>query len=297
MNNATISRRRFIAVAASALTGPAAVAASEPQLWTGLALGAEVRIVLRGATPQQAARAFAKVEAGLRQVEEHFSLYRDSALTRLNRTGRLSHPPPAMLQVFRLSAEIHLATGGVFDPTIQPLWLAVAGSGDTEGARRLVGWQRVKVSKEEIALEPGMLLTFNGIAQGHAADKVAALLQGEGFGNVLIDAGEIVGLGTRPGGHPWRAAIALPEGRIVGEAGLCNRALATSSPLGTRIGSGRPHILDPRRDAAPAWQLASVSAHRAALADGLSTAFCLLDWPAIQQALALFPEARLEAVV
>lgn len=292
-----MNRRRFLAIAASTLAAPAAAAATEPQEWTSLALGAEVRITLSGATPQQAARAFAKVEARLRGVEDHFSLYRDSALTRLNRTGHLVHPPPAMLDVFRLSAEIHAATGGLFDPTIQPLWLAVARSEDVEGARRLIGWDRVQASEEEIALAPGMQLTFNGIAQGHAADEVAALLQAEGFGDVLIDTGEIIGLGIRPDGHPWRAGIALPDGEVVGQAGLSNRALATSSPLGTRIGSGRPHILDPRSDSAPAWRLASVSAHRAALADGLSTAFCLMDRPAIQQALDRFPEARLEALI
>lgn len=297
MRRSMMNRRRFLAIAASALAAPAAAAVTEPQKWTGLALGAEVRITLSGATPQHAARAFAKVEARLRSVEDHFSLYRDSALTRLNRMGHLAHPPPAMLEVFRLSAEIHAATGGLFDPTIQPLWLAVAGSEDVEGARRLIGWGRVEVSEQEVALEPGMQLTFNGIAQGHAADEVASLLQAEGFGDVLIDTGEIIGLGVRPDGHPWRAGIALPDGEVVGQAGLSNRALATSSPLGTRIGSGRPHILDPRGDAAPAWRLASVSAGRAALADGLSTAFCLMDPPAIRQALDRFPEARLEALI
>jgi thiamine biosynthesis lipoprotein len=292
-----MNRRRFLAIAASTLAAPAAAAVTEPQVWSRLALGAEVRITLRDATPQLAARAFAKVESRLRIVEDHFSLYRDSALTRLNRTGRLAHPPPAMLQVLRLSAEIHAATGGMFDPTVQPLWLAVAGTGDVEGARRLIGWRRVRVSEQEIALEPGMQLTFNGIAQGHAADEVAALLQGEGFGDVLIDTGEIIGLGARPDGYPWRAGIALPNGDVVGQAALSNRALATSSPLGTRIGSGRPHILDPRGDGPPAWQLASVSAGRAALADGLSTAFCLMDRPAIHKALDRFPEARLEALI
>lgn len=292
-----MNRRRFLAIAAGTLATPAAATVLEPQVWSSLALGAEVRITLRGATPEQAARAFAKVEARLRNVEDHFTLYRESALTRLNRTGRLTHPPPAMLQVFRLAADIHTATGGLFDPTIQPLWLAVARSGDVEGARRLIGWHRVQVSEQEIALEPGMQLTFNGIAQGHAADEVASLLQGEGFDDVLIDTGEIIGLGARPGGHPWRADIALPNGDVVAQAGLSNRALATSSPLGTRIGSGRPHILDPRRDAAPAWRLASVSAGRAALADGLSTAFCLLDRSSIQGALDRFPEARLEALI
>lgn len=292
-----MNRRRILAIAAAALVPPAASAASEPHVWTNFALGAEVRLTLRGITPHHAARTFAKVEAVLRTVEEHFSLYQDSALTRLNRTGRLSHPAPAILGVFRLCGKIHDATQGLFDPTVQPLWLAVASSGDTEAARRLVGWRRVHISDDEISLDPGMQLTFNGIAQGHAADEVAALLRQDGYEDVLIDTGEVMGLGKRPDGEPWRAAIALPDGTIVGRSGLSNRALATSSPLGTRVGNGKPHILDPRRDAQPVWRLAAVSAREAAVADGLSTAFCLMDRSAINRALACFASARLETLI
>lgn len=294
-----MNRRRFLAITAAAATAsPAhAMAEPEPQEWNGVALGAEVRIVLGGATPRHAARIFGKVAAELRRVEEHFSLYRDSGLTRLNRMGRWSYPPQAVLDVVRLSGEVHAATEGLFDPTIQPLWLAVAMSGDVASARSLVGWSRVHVAPDEIAIEPGTQLTFNGIAQGHAADAVADLLVSEGFSDVLIDAGEIAALGTRPGGEPWQAAIAMPDGRIAGRAALSNRALATSSPLGTRIGAGGPHILNPRETAAPVWQLAAVSAPRAALADALSTAFCLMDRAAIARALARFPEARLEVLI
>jgi thiamine biosynthesis lipoprotein len=289
-----MNRRRFLAIAAAL---PATHAwAGEPQEWRSVALGAEVRIVLNGAAPQQAQRSFARVAAALRRVEGHFSLHRDSELTRLNRTGRLSHPPPAMLGLFRLAGEVHAATGGMFDPSIQPLWLALATSGDVEAARALAGWNRVRMAADEIALEPGMQLTFNGIAQGHAADEVADLLRAEGFTDVLIDTGEIAALGARPGGDPWRAAIAMPDGTVIGRSSLTNRALATSSPMATRIGAGAPHILNPH-GGAPLWRLASVSAPRAALADSLSTAFCLMERAAIDAALGRFPRARLEALI
>lgn len=301
MTPAASTRRRFIAIAAAVLGAPAAARLLQqrheaPQLWTGVALGAEVRIELLGATPQRAQRLFARISRLLESVEEHFSLYRDSALTRLNRTGRLAYPPPALQEIFELSGRVHAATGGAFDPTIQPLWLALATAGDVAAARARTGWPRVRFASDEIALEPDMQLTFNGVAQGHAADQVAALLRTEGFANVLIDTGEIAGLGVRPDHRPWQAAIALPDGTVIGETSLSDRALAVSSPLGTRIGNGLPHIVDPH-GGAPRWQLVAVSASRAAVADALSTAFCLMDRRAIAHALAHFPEARIESLM
>ena len=288
------TRRRFLTLTAAALACPAR--AEAPQVWDGRALGAAARIVLTGAPPRHARRVFAKVERALARIEAQFSLHVDSALTRLNRDGRLAHPGPEIVALFDLADRVHRATGGAFDPSVQPLWLALATGGDTAAARTLVGWERVRVSPEAIRLDPGMALTFNGIAQGAAADRIAALMRAEGFGDVLIDVGEIAGLGLSPRGVPWRAGIVLPDGTEVGRAALRDRALATSAPGGTRIGSrsgpGSGHILDPRGGAAR-WRLAAVTAPSAALADALSTAFCVMDRHQIDAALAAFPQARL----
>ncbi len=288
-----MNRRRFLAIAAAGLAAAPACAAG-PAVWTGRALGADARIVLHGADPARAPRIFAGVEAALRQVEAHFSLHADSALVRLNRDGRLARPAPEMRALFDLASRVHAATGGVFDPSIQPLWLATANGGDTAAARALTGWPRVRVGETEIALSPGMALTFNGIAQGHAADRIAALLRAEGFGNVLIDMGEVMALG-RNGSRAWRAAIAAPDGEELARIGLTDRALATSSPMGTRIGGGAPHILHPA-GLPSRWSTVAVSAADAATADALSTAFCLMDRDEIHLALAAFPDARIEAL-
>lgn len=289
-----ITRRRFLAIAAVSLSSPASAAGV--QEWTSTAMGAEVRIALAGATASQAFRIFPKIDGVLGRIEAQFSLHRDSELSRLNRIGRLAYPPPQMLDVFAAATAVHDATGGLFDPSIQPLWLAAATGGDVSQARSYLGWRRVKVSRSEISLEPGMQLTFNGIAQGFAADCVAGLLREQGFTNVLIDTGETMAMGQRPSGGAWRAAIAMPDGAIVKRLGLIGRALATSSPRGTLIGNGEPHIINPHGDP-PRWQLASVSAPRAAVADALSTAFCLMERADIDMALGKFPGTQLEALV
>nr|WP_325166430.1 FAD:protein FMN transferase [Thermohalobaculum xanthum] len=147
---------------------------------------------------------------------------------------------------------------------------------------------------------PGMALTLNGIAQGAVADRVAALLRAEGLTDLLVDMGEIAGLGHRPDGTPWQAGIADPGGALQARVGLSDRALATSAPMGTVLDAGGAvgHILDPRGGhAAPGWRLVSVSAPKAALADGLSTAFALMERPRIDAALARHPETRLEVLI
>ena len=76
---------------------------------------------------------------------------------------------------------MHRATGGAFDPSVQPLWQALARGGDVEAARALTGWERVTIG-QDITLAPGQALTFNGIAQGFATDVVTDLLASRGFG-------------------------------------------------------------------------------------------------------------------
>lgn len=288
-----IPRRRFLALSACALALPAA-AAAPPQVWRGAAMGADVTLRVEGVDVPAARAFFAEAARSLRGVETAFSLHRGSDLARLNALGRLAHPPADMVALLGLAGRVHDATGGAFDPTVQPLWQARRLGADEGAALALVGWNAVAVSEAEVRLaRPGMALTLNGIAQGFAADRLAEVARRHGLAEVLIDAGETRATGPRD----WQAAIAGTDGRILRRLTLRDRALATSAPFGTRIGpqGDRPHILDPR-GAGPRWALASVSAPDAALADALSTAFCVMDRPAIDRALAAFPGARLEAL-
>lgn len=286
----TLPRRRFLILSACTLALPAA-AAPPAQIWRGNAMGAEVTLRLDGAGTRQARSFFAEAERALRQTEAAFSLHRESELTRLNRTGLLRHPSAAMREVLDLSGRLHGATGGAFDPSVQPLWLARAMGADEGAARRLTGWGRVRWDADAVRLAPGMALTFNGVAQGWATDRLAAVAASHDLASLLIDAGEQRAIGTRA----WETGIAAPEGAILRRISLRGRALATSSGMGTRIGpqGDRSHILDPRGDRLPHGTVA-VSAPLAALADGLSTAFCVMDAAGMRAALAGLPGCRLE---
>ncbi len=160
---------------------------------------------------------------------------------------------------------------------------------DLEAAMALVGWHNVHFESSRITVGRGQSLTFNGIAQGYITDKIAALLRGHGLSDVLVDMGEVMGLGNRPDGTPWKLGVAAPDGQILHRVELSDRALATSATHGTVLAGG-PHILDPKGDGGQPV-LVSVSAPSAALADGLSTALCLTD--ETQRVLSQFPKAEL----
>ncbi len=285
-----MNRRRFLTVTAAALA--TRVDASEVAEWQGTGFGAALSLRLVGADVVRARRTFRRIETEIARIEARFSLFRDSELVRLNRDGRLAWPSEDFRALTALAGRVHDATGGAFDPTVQPLWTAIASGANIAAARALTGWWQVSHAPAEIRLSRGQALTFNGIAQGWAADRIAALLRTEGYSDALIDMGEVQALGQRAGGGGWRATIAGPHGETLAETRLTNRALATSSPRGTLI-DGKPHILSPDGRAA-LWSTVSVSAPRAAVADALSTAFCLMNRTEIATALAVFPGARLE---
>ncbi|WP_288951575.1 FAD:protein FMN transferase [uncultured Paracoccus sp.] len=287
-----MNRRRFLLVTACAALPARAWAA--PQEWRGRAMGADVTLRLRGASPTQARSFFGEAARVLAHVESLFSLHRDSDLTRLNRDGRLRFPASGMIELLTLSGRLHEATGGAFDPTVQPLWVVRARGEDETTARTLVGWDAVRWSRTEVRLtRPGMALTFNGLAQGWAADRLAGAAVRHDLTDLLIDTGEIRALGTRR----WPVTLADTAGAAYRRIRLCDRAVATSSPAGTLIGPrGLPHILAPGGGGV-LWDTISVSAATAAMADGLSTALCLMQPDVACGALRRLPGCRIELAV
>ena len=260
-----ITRRRALKIFAAAATVPTASFAQDRRY----ALGADVSMNLRG--PDEittAARAAAWAE--IDRIEDLFSLYKESDLTRLNRDGVLRNPAPEFVELLNLCDTLHHATGGRFDPTVQPLWLAHARGGDVAAARGKTGWHRVEVADDVVRIADGQSLTLNGIAQGYATDRVTKVLKGHGLTHALVNIGEYSALSG-----PWQLGLSDPAFGQLGQFTLTDRATATSSPAAMRLPDGTAHIIDPTGASdIPQWSTVSVCAPSAAIADGLSTALC-----------------------
>lgn len=285
-----LSRRRLILVSACAAgvgvlprPGRAQVPVAR---WTGVALGAGAELRLVGVTPAEAGPVFAAIEAELARCEAIFSLYReDSQIAQLNRDGRLDDPAPEMLALLTQARAVHRRTGGLFDPTVQPLFdlyarHAARGTQPAQDQLRQaldhVGFDRLRFDAGGVMMPNDMRLTLNGIAQGAITDRVAALLHAEGLHNVLVDMGEIRGQGGGPDGQGWPVRLDHGAVPVPGQV-LRGHAVATSCLVGTMIG-GVGHILHPRLGAVPPrLNAVSVVAGSAALADGLSTGAALMD--------------------
>lgn len=296
-----LTRRRALTIAAAALACPAS-ARAPLHVETGVALG--TRVTLRLSHPDAPSLAAAALTE-ISRLEDIFSLYRpQSALSRLNRMGQLSAPPPELLECLSLAGAVHQASDGRFDPTVQPIWRLQAAAAEAghpvtaqarAAARNVVGWSKLTLSPEEITLPQGGALTLNGIAQGYIADRVAAFFVTRGLSDILIDTGELRALG-----HDPRTRAAWPVRYASGgQTQLAQRALATSSPFGMRlpVDPSQSHILDPRtgHSMTSQWTTISVSSDSAAVADAVSTAACLCETRKVVVELCnRFPTTKLE---
>lgn len=277
-----LCRRRFLFLSAAALlAGPAGAGTA---CWQMEIFGGTVTVELRG-PDALAPKVFRAIAGLLAEIDAAASLFRpDSALVRLNAEGRLDNPPPILVDLCHLAARLHHDTGGCFDPTVQPLWRALAEGKPAAPAARLIGWNKVTLSPG-IRLAPGQALTFNGLAQGYAADRVVRLLRRAGYRQVLVDMGEYAAIDG-----PFDIGIEDPDAGPVARRKLQSAAIATSSPGALRIGPAC-HILGPAGEP-PLWSTVSVEAWTAARADGFATAFCLMPESTIRAVMQRLPDLR-----
>lgn len=261
----TLNRRRFLTISACFAGAPSI---AQAETWTGRAFGAEINITLTGPR-DRTSKALQLARGMIVRLERAFSLYdQSSELVHLNSVGQLA-PSPEFLALMQIADRVHALTGGLFDPTVQPLWRALHTGCDVEAAQRLVGWSRVRVTSDLITLAPGQALTLNGIAQGFASDRVSDALADLGFHQTLVNIGE-----HRARGGPWKLALDDPEHGRMGILSLTEGAIATSSPLTTDI-LPAGHIVHPVQPAH--WSTVTVEAETAAEADALSTGLVMAE--------------------
>lgn len=256
---------------------------------TLIGFGTTLTLQAGHADAAQLAQALDAGVAALREIEQQMSLFDPaSALSRLNRDGRLAAPPPALLQLLRTARALAHSSDGAFDVTVQPLWEVFAQAQrqgrlptaqQVAAARTKVDWRRLLIEDDAIRLAaPGMGVTLNGIAQGYAADRVRQVLRTHGVRHALVDAGELAPLGRNAQVQPWSLGIADPHAasRLLARLLADGRCIATSADDQTHFSADHRHhhIFDPRTGySPPALSSVTVAADSGALADALTKVF------------------------
>lgn len=306
----TVGRRRLMIMAAVLPLAAWRVqqsAEAAPLRWQGLAMGAPASLVLHhGGDTAGAQTALTATLAELSRLEGMFSLFRaDSVLSQLNRAGRVDNVPPEFVALLHTALDMAARSGGVFDPSIQPLWslyfnhFVVGGNTQPPAAdkvtlaRALVDWRGVRLTGSTVSLaRPGMGLSLNGVAQGFITDRCSDVLRAHGFSHMLVDMGEPRAVAAKPDGSAWQIGLADPRdpNRAVHTLSVLDQAVATSGGYGTRLDAAGlyTHLINPHTGrTAPAFESVTVVAPSATQADALSTALALIPRSDVPARLAL----------
>jgi thiamine biosynthesis lipoprotein len=266
--------------------------AAEPVVETRQLLGTICGVSIFDRPP---AGVFDKVFARVKQIEERMSVnLPDSEVSAVNAAAGRA-PVAVSGETFDL-IEKALGycekSGGAFDISVGPLvklWgigtdaARVPAPAEISAALALVGHRRVKLDKagRTVFLErPGMSLDLGAIAKGWAADEAARLLKQAGVKGAIIDfGGNVMLVGRKPSGQPWRIGVQNPmdeRGSYIG-VGACEAEAVVTSGVYERWfekdGKRYHHILDTASGYPADNGLISVSIVAAAStdADALST--------------------------
>ncbi|MEX2466186.1 MAG: FAD:protein FMN transferase [Gemmatimonadota bacterium] len=237
------------------------------------------------------------VQAGFAEIERLEGILSrhapGTAMSQLNREGRLDDAPAELVAVLGRAAYVHELSGGAFDPSVLPL-LALyerrhqreAGLPSDEEigvALSSVGFDGVAVQDGTVRFgRPGMAITLDGIAKGFVVDRAVRMIAATGAERVMVDAGgDIASGGAGVAGDPWTVAIEDPHqpGPSTGRVRLAGQAVATSGDYMQAFTQDRRHhhILDPRTGRSPDHTSSvTVVAATAMDADALSTALLVL---------------------
>ena len=253
---------------------------------TSWALGSDVALTVLHADEATAQRALDAAFVELNQVEDVLSVYRvNSQISRLNKAGRIDQPHAHFQKVMQASQEMARLSNGAFDASVQPLWdlysdakkkNALPDAAAIESARGAVNFRSISHSPSAIAFNtPGMKITFNGIAQGYAADCVMAVLKAHGIEHALVDTGELESQGRKADGEAFRVGIQHPRqpDAFIGVCAMDGRALATSGDYATAFSEDflYHHIFDPSTGRSPLeLSSASILAPTGMMADALT---------------------------
>ena len=167
-----------------------------------------------------------KIKAELEDVNKQMSVFEpESDVSKINRlpAGKQIKLTPDMQIVLSAMRQVWQQTDGRFDPTLAPL-IELWGFGTDKNRRtptdkeikqalRSVGVDKLTLKKDILTKKNAKTaLNLSAIAKGYGVDKVAALLDKEGYQNYVVEiGGEVKAKGTRTeNGDFWSIGVNRP---------------------------------------------------------------------------------------
>jgi thiamine biosynthesis lipoprotein len=260
---------------------------------TRFIMGTLVEFTIAGSEQTQAEKSIAAAAREMQRIEDLFTIYGDVA----NSVKAFNASPADTLvklddevaDLLDTALAIKLQSGGTFDPTLgnlNLLWsFSLPESPLTPPSAEAIEQALPPlhcIEKQEggwIRLDNRCLLDFGAIAKGYAIDRGMAVLQKNGIGHAIINAGGDIRLIGRHGEKPWRIGIRHPRNKaeVIATLELEGDVSVVTSGDYERYfvyeGQRYHHILNPKTGwPATASQSATVIAPNATLADAWSTA-------------------------
>ncbi len=231
-----------------------------------LLMGTVVDQRIYGRGPLRSRRIAARATREIDRLEKLWSVFR--AGSEINRIGKSAGDRPVKvhpdtLRILQRAKALCGKCGGRFDITAAPLtelWRKATLEGvppDSESVAQqlaLVDWNSLELDEQGHAYLPrkGQRIDLGGIGKGFAADRAEEIYRRHGVTSGLINlGGNVMAVGGRRDGSPWRVGIRYPD---VGQSALAGYVKVRDAAVVSSGGyehyfdyNGRRyhHILDP----------------------------------------------------
>jgi thiamine biosynthesis lipoprotein len=251
-----------------------------------------------------------------KRLEEMLSRFiPGSDISRINKSSGIQceKVSPDTYEVLSQAVKFSRISQGLFDITLGPL-VTIWGRGKEIGRPPeeerinqllpLVDYHNLILKPEQktvLLQRAGQTIDLGGIGKGFAGDMLLKIFKRFGITSAFTNiGGNVVTLGTKPEGTPWRIGIRHPrqEGDLIGIVSVENKAVVTSGDYQRYFtdseGKRYHHILDPSTGYPSETGLLSVTVvtENSMTADALSTILFVAGMNKGIDVLKSFPEAE-----
>ena len=207
---------------------------------------------------------------------------------------------PATVKIIKKSLQVAELSGGAFDITVGPLvksWTMakpghhIPAQEELQKLLPLVNYKDVYIDDHDGGLKrSGQMMDLGGIAKGYAGDVAIQIYKKYGIQSAFINlGGNVVALGSKPDGSPWKIGIRNPRPKenatqgeqIIGYITVKDKAVSAAGDdqrYFEKDGQRYHHILDPKTGHPAKSDLMSVTlvADSSLDADAFDTAVFIL---------------------